>query len=169
MDQIPQMDQSPHMIIIVLTRLFRREDLRIMDMCIILQIIMSISPRRISLLIHMLTLTPLMWNEMVWLLCHHSRMVLAEWWILCHPFRCGWWRKRTNLLCRVRSPNMLKTSEEFAGDLNVPERTQANHDEMNFHFTRPHTAISVYCLMKFIWWTWYHILHKWSIWDCKLH
>ena len=60
MDQIPQKDQSPHMNIIVLTRLFRREDLRIMDTCIILQIIMSISPRRISLLIHMLVLTPLM-------------------------------------------------------------------------------------------------------------
>ena len=60
MDQIPQKDQSPHMNIIVLTRLFHREDLRIMDMCIILQIIMFISPRRISLLIHMLTLNPLM-------------------------------------------------------------------------------------------------------------
>ena len=59
-DQIPQKDQSPHMNIIVLTRLFRREDPRIMDMCIILQIIMSISPRRISLHTHMLTLTPLM-------------------------------------------------------------------------------------------------------------
>ena len=57
-DQIPQKDQSPHMNIIVLTHLFRREDLRIMDMCIILQIIMFISPRRISLLIHMLILTP---------------------------------------------------------------------------------------------------------------
>ena len=59
-DQIPQKDQSPHMNIIVLTRLFRKEDLRIMDMCIILQIIMFISPRRISLLIHMLTLTSFM-------------------------------------------------------------------------------------------------------------
>ena len=73
---------------------------------IILLIIMFISPRRISLLIHMLTLTPLMWNEMDWLLCHLSRMELAEWWTLCHPFRCGWWRKRTNLFCRVRSPNV---------------------------------------------------------------
>ena len=36
------------------------------------------------------------------------------------------------------------TSEEFAGGLTkMPERTQANHDEMNFHFTRPHTEISV--------------------------
>ena len=60
MDHIPQKDQSAHMNIIVLTRLFRREDLRIMDMCIILQIIMSISPRRISLHTLMLTLTPLM-------------------------------------------------------------------------------------------------------------
>ena len=59
-DQIPQMDQSPHMIIIVLTTLFRREELRAMNMSIILLIIMFISPRRISLLIHMLTLTSLM-------------------------------------------------------------------------------------------------------------
>ena len=41
---------------------------------------------------------------------------------------------------------MLKTFEEFAGDLNVPERTHANHEEMNFHFSRPHTAISVLLL-----------------------
>ena len=60
MDQIPQKDQSPHMIIIVLTTLSRRVELRAMNMCIILQIIMFISPQRISLLIHMLTLTPLM-------------------------------------------------------------------------------------------------------------
>ena len=37
-------------------------------------------------------------------------------------------------------------SEEFAGDLRVPERTQANHEEMNFHFSRPHTALSVLLL-----------------------
>ena len=60
MDQISQMDQSPHMIIIVLTLLFRRVEIRAMNICIILQIIMFISPRRISPLIHMLTLTPLM-------------------------------------------------------------------------------------------------------------
>ena len=59
-DQIPQLDQSPHMIIIVLTTLSRRVELRAMNMCIILQTIMFISPRRITLLIHMLTLTPLM-------------------------------------------------------------------------------------------------------------
>ena len=58
-DQIPQKDQSPHMIIIVLTLLFRRAELRAMNMRIILQIIMFISPRRISLLIHMLIQTPL--------------------------------------------------------------------------------------------------------------
>ena len=35
-------------------------------------------------------------------------------------------------------------SKEFVGGLTkMPERTQANHDEMNFHFTRPHTEISV--------------------------
>ena len=60
MDQILHMDQSPHMIIIVLTTLSRRVELRAMNMCIILQTIMFISPRRITLLIHMLTLTPLM-------------------------------------------------------------------------------------------------------------
>ena len=38
---------------------------------------------------------------------------------------------------------MLKTTEEFAGDLSMNERTQANHEEMNFHFSRPHTAIPV--------------------------
>ena len=59
-DQIPHMDQNPHMNIIVLTLLFHREDPRVMNMCIILQIIMFISPLRISLLIHMLTLTPLL-------------------------------------------------------------------------------------------------------------
>ena len=25
----------------------------------------------------------------------------------------------------------------------MPERMHANHDEMNFNFTRPHTAISI--------------------------
>ena len=59
-DHIPQKDQSPHMNIIVLTTLFRREELRAMNMSIIPLIIMFISPQRISLLIHMLTLTPLM-------------------------------------------------------------------------------------------------------------
>ena len=28
----------------------------------------------------------------------------------------------------------------------LPERTQANHEEMNFHFSRPHTALSVLLL-----------------------
>ena len=37
-------------------------------------------------------------------------------------------------------------SEEFAGDLNVLERTQANHEEMNSHFSRPHTALTVLLL-----------------------
>ena len=60
MDQIPQLDQSPHMIIIVLTTLCRRVELRAMNICIILQTIMFISPRRITLLIHMLTLTHLL-------------------------------------------------------------------------------------------------------------
>ena len=118
MDHIPHMDQSPHMNIIVLTPLFRRERLRIMDMCTILQIIMFINPRRISLLTHMLTLTPLMRNEVDWHLCHRSLMQLAEWWTLCHPSRCGWWRKITNLLRRVRSADELKMSEEFVGGLN---------------------------------------------------
>ena len=38
-------------------------------------------------------------------------------------------------------------SEEFAGDPNMLERTQANHEEMIFfHFSRPHIAISVLLL-----------------------
>ena len=41
------------------------------------------------------------------------------------------------------------SSEEFARDLNVLERTQANHEEMNFHFSHPHTAISVLLLDEF--------------------
>ena len=56
MDQSLHMDQIPHMVkstlILMLMLLFRRENLRVMNMCIILQIIMFISPRRISLLIH---------------------------------------------------------------------------------------------------------------------
>ena len=44
----------------MLTLLFRRVELRAMNMSILLVIIMFISPRRISLLIHMLVLTPLM-------------------------------------------------------------------------------------------------------------
>ena len=37
-------------------------------------------------------------------------------------------------------------SKEFAGDLSMPERTQANHEEINFHFSRPHIALSVLLL-----------------------
>ena len=59
-DQIHHMDPDPHMNIIMVTLLFRGEDLWVMNMCTILQIIMFISPQRISLLIHMLTLTLLM-------------------------------------------------------------------------------------------------------------
>ena len=37
-----------------------------------------------------------------------------------------------------------KSSEEFAGDLTyVPERMQAKYEEMNFHFTRPHTVLTI--------------------------
>ena len=59
-DQIPHADQNPHMNIIVLTLLFRRESRKAMNMSITLQTIMFISPRRISLLIHMLILTTLL-------------------------------------------------------------------------------------------------------------
>ena len=41
---------------------------------------------------------------------------------------------------------MLKTSEEIAEDLKMPKRMQANHEEMNFHFSRPHIALSVLLL-----------------------
>ena len=37
-------------------------------------------------------------------------------------------------------------SEKFARDLKLPKKTQANHEEMNFHFSRPHTSISVLLL-----------------------
>ena len=40
----------------------------------------------------------------------------------------------------------MESSEEFAGDLSMPDRTQANHEEMNFHFSRPHTALFVLLL-----------------------
>lgn len=56
-DQILHMDQVLHMvkmhIILVLIHLFQRENLRVMNMSIILQIVMFISPQRISLLIPM--------------------------------------------------------------------------------------------------------------------
>ena len=39
-----------------------------------------------------------------------------------------------------------QTSEEFAGDLRMPDRTQANHEEMDSHFSRPYSAISVLLL-----------------------
>ena len=38
------------------------------------------------------------------------------------------------------------TFEEFVGDLKVSDRAQANHEEMNPHFSRPHTALSVLLL-----------------------
>ena len=60
MDQIPQEDQSPHINIIVQTTLFHREEPRAMNMSIIRLTIMFISPQRISVLIHLLILTPLM-------------------------------------------------------------------------------------------------------------
>ena len=120
-----------------------RENLKAMNMCIILQTIMFISPRRSSLIIHMLTLTPLMWNEMVWHLCHHSRMVLAEWWTLCHPFECGWWRKRTNLLCRVRSPDELNHLKNLLKTWMCLNGRKLIMKKWITHFSHPHIAISV--------------------------
>ena len=123
-----------------------------MNMSIILLIIMFISPRRISLLIHMLTLTPLMWNEMDWLLCHLSRMELAEWWTLCHPFRCGWWRKRTNLFCRVRSPDARNRLENL---LETWACLKGHRLIMKKWTFISHVLILLYlffCLMKLFWW-----------------
>ena len=157
------------MSIIVLTRLFRREDLRIMDMCIILQIIMSISPRRISLLTLMLTLTPLMWNELDWHLCHLSLMEIAERWTLCHPFRCGWWRKGTNLLCRVKSPNVLKRLKNLLENWICLKGRKLNMKKWIFISPVLILLYLLYYLMKLIWWIWCHILHWWSIWVRKLH
>ena len=155
--------------IIVLTLLFRREDLRVVNMCIILQIIMFISPRRISLPIHMLTLATLIWNEVDWRLCHLSLMELAEWWTLCHPSRCGWWRKRTNLLCRIRSPDELNHLKNL---LETWICLKGRKLIMKKWIFISHVLILLYlfyCLMKLIWWNWYHILRWWSIWVRKLH
>ena len=155
--------------IIVLTLLFRRESLKAMNMCIILQIVMFINPRRISLLIHMLTLTPLMWNEVDWLLCHLSLMELVEWWTLCHPSRYGWWRKRTNLSCSVRSPdehdrlkNLLETWMCLKGRKLIMKKWIFISHVLTLLYL-------FYCLMKLIWWIWCHILHRWSIWVRKMH
>ena len=41
---------------------------------------------------------------------------------------------------------MLECLKNLLETLRVPERTQANHEEMNFHFSRPHTALSVLLL-----------------------
>ena len=43
-----------------------------------------------------------------------------------------------------------QTSEEFAGDLKVPDRTQVNHEEMNPHLSRPHTVLYVLLLDELI-------------------
>ena len=53
----------------------------------------------------------------------------------------------------------VQTSEEFAGGLKVPDRTQANHEEMNFHLSRPHTALSVLLLDENDLMNGCHILH----------
>ena len=51
---------------------------------------------------------------------------------------------------------LIQVSNKFlkclssSGDLNMLERTQANHEELNFHFSRPHTALSVLLLEKLI-------------------
>ena len=100
----------------------------------------------------LLTLTPLMWNEMDWLLCHPSRMELAEWWTLCHPFRCGWWRKRTNLFCRVRSPDVLNRLKNLLEAWNclkgrrliMKKWTLISHVLILFYL--------FYWLMRLIWW-----------------
>ena len=39
-----------------------------------------------------------------------------------------------------------KTSKEFAGDLKLPERTHASHEETNSHFSHPHISLSVLLL-----------------------
>ena len=39
-----------------------------------------------------------------------------------------------------------KSSDAIAGDLSMPDRMQANHEEMNFHFSHPHIVLSVLLL-----------------------
>ena len=128
-----------HTLMLELARVWQR----IMYMCIILQIIMSISPWRISLHTLMLTLTTLLWNEVHWLLCHHFLMELAEWWTLCHPSRYGWWRKRTNLLCRVRSPDELKRLKNLLETWMCLKGRKLIMKKWIIHFSRPHIAIFV--------------------------
>ena len=50
------------------------------------------------------------------------------------------------ILLQGQVSRRARTSEEFAGDLNMLERTQANQEEMNFPFSRPHSTISVLLL-----------------------
>ena len=151
--------------IIVLTTLFRREEPRAMNMSIILLIIMFISPRRISLL----TLTPLMWNEMDWLLWNPSRTELAEWWTLCHPFRCGWWRKRTNLFCRVRSPDIRNRLKKLLETWVCLKGRGLIMKKWTFISHVLILLLSVLLLDEIDLMNWCHILHGWSIWVCKLH
>ena len=89
---------------------------------------------------------------MDWLLCHPSHMELAEWWTLCHPFGCGWWRKRTNLFCRVRSPNVRNRLKNLLETWMCLKGRMLIMKKWTFI---SHVLILLYlfsCLMKLIWW-----------------
>ena len=77
-DQIPQKDQSPHMNIIVLTTSVSQGKAKDYGYVHYSSNHYVINPQIIYLLIHMLTLTPLMRNKVDWHLCHRSLMELAE-------------------------------------------------------------------------------------------
>ena len=135
-DQIPQEDQSLQedqnpqlvktMLVPVLMRLTCRETTRNMNMSVTPQIIMFINPQTSSLHIHMSTLIPLLLRELHWLQCHLSHMVLAGWWTLCHPFRCGWWRNQTNHFCGSGLQMKIIIWRICWGPEEMLDRTQAN-------------------------------------------
>ena len=52
----------------------------------------------------------------------------------------------------------------------MPERTQANHDEMNFHFTRPPTVLTVALLDEILLMNCDVIFFTDEVYEvCKLH
>ena len=161
MDQSLHEDQIPQMVcimpVLALMLLICRETTRDMNMSIIPQIIMFISPQRISLPIHFSTLTPSPYREkkcisfnasiLIWcsqddeLFANRSHVGGEEIELITSAGQVSWWKS---------------SSEEFAGDLrNMLDRMQAKIDEMK-HFTSP--QINVYDEIL-IWWNWYHILH----------
>ena len=51
-----------------------------------------------------------------------------------------------DVFSRIAMVLFLCRNKSSQNDLKMLERTQANHEEMNFHFSRPHTTLSVLLL-----------------------